>query len=263
MIGPFEKLLNTRDLGGLPAADGKTVRPGMLIRSGQLGVGSDKDIRLLEEMGISLVIDLRIPLEREDLPDPPLRGAGHLDLPPISESALGITRENRGSSQFIMEQFENYRKHPEKPNEYMTELYRKMADSEDVIDAYSRFLRILSEQDGAVLWHCTAGKDRAGLASALTLLALGASMETVMKDYLETNDRIEPEIRRAATFFGRLVPDMDPLPAVRAWMGVFPIYLEIFFRTAGEKYGSLAAFLRDGLGLDDALQWALRNKYLQ
>ena len=158
---------NMRDLGGTPAAGGKTVRPGMLVRSAALYEAEESDLA-----GISTVIDLRTPEERIKAPDR-YWGREYLTLPVFERAEVGISHENGVSV-------------PEVPD--MGTLYGLLA--KNCPDAFARILGAVISHDytkGAVLWHCSEGKDRCGMTAALVLMLLGVSIDEIMKDDLKTN----------------------------------------------------------------------------
>ena len=128
---------------------------------------------------------------------------------------------------------------------------------------YENFLRGLIDEDAPTLFHCTAGKDRAGFAAAITLIALGVSKADVINDYMKTNaftqERIE-EILGQIKLMSLYQADVEIL---RPLLGVEKIYIETAFKTAEEKYGSLENFIRVGLNISDADIKKLRNKFLE
>lgn len=88
---------NTRDLGGMITADGREIRYGLLLRSGDLSALSGNDIKTLEKFGITLIVDLRTETERRGAPDKPISGARMLNLQVVEEEILGITRNGDNS----------------------------------------------------------------------------------------------------------------------------------------------------------------------
>ncbi len=159
---------NMRDLGGIRTRDGRRIRAGLLIRSAQLEQAEEADLR-----GISTVIDLRTPGERQEMPDQ-THGREYLPLPVFDDLTSGISHEEGADTQLFPD---------------MAPLYARLAT--ECADAFKRILSTIMDHDfagGAVLWHCTEGKDRCGLTTALVLEALGADRETIMADYLKTNE---------------------------------------------------------------------------
>ena len=174
---------NKRDLGGIRTKDGRTIRPGMLIRSADLS-----EAEALELSGISAVIDLRTPFERAEAPDRTY-GRQYLPLPIFEDAAPGISRESDGGDAGFPE---------------LAPLYRRLAA--ECRDRFRAVLQAVMAHDfskGAVLWHCSEGKDRCGLTTALILEALGADRDAIMADYLKTN---ETSLPRAAAIRARLLP---------------------------------------------------------
>ena len=158
---------NLRDLGGITGAGNRKIRNGMLIRSASLWDAVPEDLK-----GISAVIDVRTPEEIAERPDKCF-SAEYLRLPAFLMPTAGVSREE-GSD--------------EKRMPGMAEIYRLIV--RDHAECLKKILAAIMEHDfasGAVLWHCSEGKDRTGIVAALVLMALGASREDIMEDYLKTN----------------------------------------------------------------------------
>ena len=158
---------NMRDLGGLQAADGRKIKPQMLIRSAHLAQAEEQDTEHISE-----VIDLRTPAERQESPDRTYR-CEYTPIPVFEEINAGISHEEKVKNRAIPD---------------MAVLYGMLI--ERYPDAFRRILLRIMQHDyskGAVLWHCTEGKDRCGITAALVLEMLGVDRETIMEDYLKTN----------------------------------------------------------------------------
>ncbi|MDB5947326.1 MAG: hypothetical protein JWQ33_2352, partial [Ramlibacter sp.] len=111
----------------------------------------------------------------------------------------------------------------------------------------------LLESNDPLVFHCTAGKDRTGVAAALVLLALGVSREEVMRDYLLTNERLKPK-----TEWRGLSPDVASV-----LYRVQPEFLNAAFEVVAQEYGDTEGYLREGLGLGEAERARLRELYLE
>lgn len=173
--GGMSMIQNLRDLGGIRTADGRSIRPGLLVRSAQLLQAEEAELR-----GISTVIDLRTPGERREAPDR-THGRAYLPLPIFDDVQAGISHEQDAQTQGIPD---------------MAMLYGRIV--RECADAFSRVLLAIMRHDfagGAVLWHCTEGKDRCGLTTALVLEALGVDREHILADYLKTNEVNLPKAR--------------------------------------------------------------------
>ncbi len=166
---------NRRDLGGTRTADGRVVRPGMLVRSAHLACARAEDLD-----GISSVIDLRTPGECREQPDS-VYGKEYLAIPVFDDITAGISHEHGADSQIIPE---------------MASLYRRVVT--ECTDSFRKVILAIIRHDfdtGAVLWHCTEGKDRCGLTAAMVLEALGVDRGTIFEDYLKTNEVNLPKAR--------------------------------------------------------------------
>ncbi|MBE5807984.1 MAG: tyrosine-protein phosphatase [Clostridiales bacterium] len=167
---------NARDLGGTRTRDGRIIRPGCLIRSAHLGQATPRDVEILRrEHRLDTVIDLRTEQEIVERPDR-LYGLNYLHFSIIEALMHGVTHEQAAGE----------------PETYpdMADLYRAMMLDRCGIENFHDALEAIFGFDydrGAVLWHCTEGKDRCGMTAALVLEALGVDRDAILEDYLLTN----------------------------------------------------------------------------
>lgn len=257
----LEGLPNTRDLGGIPAADGRVVVPKRLIRSGMLDHATERDLRvLLDDFNVRTVIDLRTEEERREHPDPEdaMEGVRFAFDPVLNTATLGVTRE--GGMLGALKALRTLKKNPAS---IMEDVYERLILDEESQRGYTQFFDdVLATEEGAVLWHCTVGKDRAGLATALLLHALGTPRDVIMTDYLATNRHVEPhpqEVMDALASHG-LAGKLDD--SIHVLNSADPRFLEAAFAAAEREFGSLDAFLREALNLTDDKRATLRERYL-
>jgi len=247
---PMDGSHNTRELGGYKTTDGKTIKWGKLFRSDKLSDISKTDQAYLQNLGIKKIIDFRSEQEKAEDPNIIPTGISYVEMPISVDGAMRSKIEavlkgetDREVQSFLIDA----------NKEFVT----------NYADVYENFLRGLIDEDAPTLFHCTAGKDRAGFAAAITLIALGVSKEDVINDYMKTNaftqERIE-EILGQIELMSLYQSDVEIL---RPLLGVEQIYIETAFRTAEDKYGSLENFIRDGLNISDEDIQKLRNKFLE
>ena len=179
--------LNLRDLGGID----DVISKGLFLRSGKLSILTPAECaELCRRYHIQCVIDLRTPVESAEFPDPLPEGVEYLQIPLLKDAAVGITHETGSDPMTIVR---NLRKHPEKLLEMMPDFKALYADI--VTDEYSRSqldkvvetLRMNAEKGITTLFHCTAGKDRTGIASMALLKSYGIGNEVIIRDYMRTN----------------------------------------------------------------------------
>lgn len=255
----LEKLYNTRDLGGAHGAGGRIVRSGRLIRSGELFRASEKDLDLLKtRWALTDIADFRCAAERRQAPDPVLAGVKVHWFPVLPEETLGITHADSGRDP-LNSMKEMMRSGTFQAEAYMAGLYRAMMQSESALAAYRDFFDLLLTGPQTLLWHCSAGKDRAGIAAALVLCALGVSRQEIMEDYLLTNRCTALQAEKA----GRALFPADAAmqAAYCTIMQVSPAYLEAVFAEM-DRCGGTDAFLETRLHLNQAKRARLQALYL-
>ncbi|MFI1972520.1 tyrosine-protein phosphatase [Streptomyces cinnamoneus] len=248
---------NFRDLGGLPAADGRRVRPGVLFRSGHLAHATAEDVVFLKSLGLHTVFDFRNAADIElEGPDVALTGVRNVNIP-LSDPADGsafwrMVRD--GDLDVLRSVLGDGRAAGRMSRSYRTIITTRTAE-------HSRVLHTLADGSVPALMHCAAGKDRAGLSIAVTLLALGVTPEAVEADYLESNaPHRRYRVRRGDAMDGQATPEvmelLSPLFEARAE------YLAAAFAAVTETWGTTDRYLAEGLGLAPATRERLRDLLL-
>ena len=269
---PLEGLCNTRDLGGYRARDGRVIKPHKLIRSGMLEAATETDRKtLLDEYELTTIIDFRTNAEQKMKPDPRLEGITYVSHPILEEETMGITREKEAESgnNMIRNVISTLQDNGGTPLAYMQNMYKNLITNPFSRERYARFFDILlAQKEGAVLWHCTAGKDRVGVATILLLSALDIPKEQILADYLKINEFGKEDVdhlMRAVT----AGMDMSTkegqatAAAVKLLFTVDRFYAESVFAVMEEECGSVDAFLEQEMGLTKEKREALKEKYLQ
>lgn len=256
----FETLNNFRDLGGLTGFGGRRIKSGRLMRSAQLATASDADLEILADI-LDTVVDFRTIKELFEAPEPRMAGVRYVHLPAVDDLMAGVTRDKQSDEEALRMLMVA----PDLARDYMCMLYEKFLTESFSIRQYEKFVRLLMEDhEKAVLWHCTAGKDRAGLATIIILEILGVSREQILEDYLKTNPSMEAEISRLTQMMtARGADPVSSEAAVRYLWGALPIYVETIYKKADEVYGGFDGFIRGGLGISDHEKELLRNRYLE
>jgi len=249
---------NLRDLGGYETNDGSTVVKGLVYRSNQLAPISPEDMKKFAELGLKNDYDLRTEAERTPLPD---------QLPPgVNNVWLNVLKDASGTAPAnILALMQN----PKEGNKALgdgkieatfIQSYRDFVSLPSAKNAYHELFTSLANQNKLpALFHCTTGKDRTGWAAAALLTLLDVPKETVMKDYLRSNDYILPLYKKVIDAF----VDGGGEPSIpQAIFGVKVEYLEASFDEMQTKYGTIENYFSEGLGIDAATQNALRDLYL-
>ncbi|MBO5702751.1 MAG: tyrosine-protein phosphatase [Clostridia bacterium] len=252
------RVKNLRDLGGIPAADGKTVRYGKLYRSGHLGkIKPETAEKLRDRKSLRTVIDLRAPAELAHKRDIVPEGVDYLHIPPLTdEQNPAVTRETGPSILKKIMKVEGGAR------TYLSDTYRTMISSEPSLEALREFFDVLLEDDGAVLWHCTQGKDRTGVVAAAILLALGVDRDAIMRDYMKTNRSCR--FKNFWIYLGVILVTFSVRKAhnLNLLLSSRRDFMRAAFDEIDRVWGGTEGFLRNGLQLSDDEIFRLREAYL-
>ena len=252
----LEGAVNVRDLGGLPTADGGSTVPGRLLRAENLQELSAADIaKLVEDIGVTTVVDLRTTGEREIEGPAPLDtvpGVRHAHHPVLLE--LGSASETVAEALLVTKIERDRARYPDDITcgHYLGYLEER---PEEVTGA----LRSIATAEGAAIVHCAAGKDRTGVIVALALTAAGVRPDAIVADYMATGDRIDAiieRLRRSKTY----AEDVSTRPA-QAHLPR-PETMRAFLEQLDVRYGGLPRWLAGHGFADDELS-RLRGKLRQ
>ncbi len=257
-IVPLSGVKNFRDMAGYKANDGRFLRPGHIFRSGHL---SDMTSVCGTEMfarDIETVIDFRSPKEKVRHPVRwPDSWIPDYIAVPIGGNAAAWVKElydKLSTSDFPAKELRDqfilaFETIPIENAEGLKEFFNALIDN---------------HKGNAVLFHCTAGKDRTGIAGALLMKALGISDEQIMEDFLLTNRAVNIEAATAeiASWIskkaGREIKPADVLPLA----GVEEAFLEAAYRSIDKHYGNLENYFEQALGLTPERRKKLQDLYL-
>ena len=266
---PVKGIVNARDLGGYAVQDGRIVREGKLLRAAHLADATDEDIRNLERLPVTVVIDFRKEQEKVGKVDREVPGARYTSLPvdPSGNAMATATEEEKkkfsGQKKFDVKKVIVFAAFNKKAQTIARELYPTLLFQPECQQQFARFFRLVLEtENGAVLFHCTQGKDRTGIASALLLAALGADRETIVADFDATNRVYEKDVRkfsRRVRFWGGKEEEVG---VVKAFLGCNTENFIKALDRIDQEFGSLLAYLKGPIGLTDTDIETLRERYL-
>jgi len=249
---------NLRDVGGYMTMSGVTVARGIAYRSDTFNPMSADELRKLALLGLKNDYDLRTTAEVHAMPDV---------LPPgVTYHLLNVLADDTSAAAAEIEALLHQ---PTKANEVLgggkieemfQQAYRDFITLPSATQAYHTLFRDLSSPQMAPgVFHCTTGKDRTGWAAAALLTLLGVPKDTVMADYLRTNEYTLPQFQHAIDAF---VAGGGERSIAIAVLGVKPEYLKASFDEMQAQYGSIERYFAEGLGIDAAGQQALRDRFL-
>ena len=241
-VVPLEGGSNFRDLGGYRTGDGRAVRRGAVFRSAHLGNLTQVDRANLGRLGVRTIVDLRGVSEAAETPhrvdgiDCRIVGA-HIE-PGVGEKIRGAVADGTASPHLMMQFLtDHYRDYPRRCAPGFRTLFATLSDG----------------THRPLVFHCTAGKDRTGFASALLLTLLGVPWETVMDDYLRTNELWTGHVGR--------YPELD-IDTRAAIVEARTAYLEAAFDVVRADFGGPEQFAERALSLDGASRERLKADLL-
>jgi protein-tyrosine phosphatase len=242
-VVPLKGGSNFRDLGGYRTIEGRTVRRHAVFRSAHLGTLTDEDRAALGKLGVRTIVDLRGVSEAAETPHlidgVTCRVVGaHIEPQlgdKIRDAVAGGTATPHLMMQFLTD---HYRDYPRRCAPGFRTLFATLSDG----------------THRPLVFHCTAGKDRTGFASALLLTLLGVPWDTVMDDYLRTNELWTGHIGRY------LELDIDTRAAI---VEARTPYLEAAFDVVAKDFGGPEIFAEKALGLDAKARERLKADLLE
>ena len=252
----LEEGINFRELGGYLTEDGRKIKWHKLLRCGSMAQLTKNDVDYLDQYGVRYIIDLRSPEESNYSPDKYPDKAQYFQdtVYPFSFSLfknLGIINNMRlGASNM----------------DFGRQTYLQMLLDPHAQAAYRKMFNVLLENDKegeSVGFHCTAGKDRTGVAAFLILSALGVSEKQIVEDYLYTNlffDNYSSETINDAL---ESESQTEIAQRLNSKTAVIAETIEVLPKACRVVSGSVARFLEEKLGMTKAKIERLQELYLE
>ena len=242
----FDGTSNTRELGGYKTEDGRSLKWGVLYRSDKLSELTDADQEYLLQLGIKRVIDFRSSEEKQNEPDQLPSTLKYIEMPIEADGAI------RPKVEAILKGDLN-----EDVGAILVETNKEFIS--DFSGVYKGFIESLIENQEPTLFHCTAGKDRAGFAAALVLLAVGVPEKIVIEDYMKTNKYTEETIQDYINKINLYSLGSVDAEILRPLLGVEERFIRAALDEIKQKYGSVENFIRDELKIRDESIIELKN----
>ncbi|MCM3271065.1 tyrosine-protein phosphatase [Paenibacillus elgii] len=263
---PFEGTNNFRDMGGYRTADGRQVKYSLFFRSDELTGLTEQDISTFRDLNIKTIIDYRDDFEAQKKPDPVLPGATNIRISAIQAdqaspiNILGNADNASHSGNFIFDLVKSGYFKQFRADTMMMELYTKLPFGNP---SYKRLMDMIQDPENlGLLHHCTAGKDRTGVGAALILLALGVQEETVMEDYLLTNETMKGFSINILSQLAEHVNDAE-LQNIKHMLGVKEEFMAAVFGSIKDRYGQYDAYFAEEFSLTKQKREALQRMCLE
>lgn len=248
----MQKVLNFRDLGGIPVAGGKKVKTGLFFRSAMLNDATKSDIEFLKSLNLKVIFDYRDIDEAEIIKHNPY-------------SDIGAEYRN------IPAAMNNEKLYKLKKSSYFTRAFLKFSLDDIKVSyrnlpfdnqSYRSMVQAMQQEEVPFLQHCTAGKDRAGMGSVILLLILGADYDDILEDYMRSMEIKEHIEKRASRF----VPKILSKPILKRFEPLFIVdkaLLDAAFDAISERYENVENYLFSEFSLGEKDLKMLRDKYTE
>jgi protein-tyrosine phosphatase len=249
---------NSRQLGGYQIGN-KKIKNDLLLRTAAIsGLTEADSVLLADKYRVQRIYDFRGKNEAMTSPDVIPGNAGYLSLSISFDVSENVSEKKHSQEEMIMMLLQN----ADNPlvQDMCDHMYDKIFFDEASQDVYRRFfadLVSLDPEDGAVLWHCTQGKDRAGSASAMLLAALGADRDLIMADFTLSKEYYDPFVEKIP------VNNDTQSKVLNTLISANPVIFEQTLDKVDAKYGSLRNYLTECLGVTSEMMETLRNRYLE
>jgi protein-tyrosine phosphatase len=258
VVHRFERLSNFRDVGGVKTVDGRTFKTGVLFRSDELSRMTPRDVVKLQELKINVICDLRAPKESRKkqprvAPSEPLQV---VNIPLVEQATEDALFRRRTMFKFLFAKTGG-----EQYWEFTKAYYHHIAFNQTYrIREVITFLS--NEENLPALIHCTMGKDRTGFLVAVIQLLVGVPYETVLEDYLRTNDYLGPRWEKVVKTMRIMTLFQVSPERMRLMVKAHPEFLYEVHDNIIKRFGSIEAYLCDGCGIDLNTQQRLKDRLL-
>ncbi|MGN1203121.1 MAG: tyrosine-protein phosphatase [Eubacterium sp.] len=246
---------NVRDFGGTVNTDGKKITSHCFIRGNALNELNHSDVeKLVRDYKLGTVIDLRTYTEAAEKPDKEILGVNYVHIPIIKESMVGISHESEIDKKAALNNLPD-----------LCELYRSIVTDDYSVSQIKKVFEVITASSGskAVLWHCTEGKDRCGLISALFLSLMDVGIDEIYDDYIMTNNAPSKNAKKYYYLVLLITKSKEKANKIKRIFRAEHEYLDAAFNAINDTYGSVDAFIKDRLGITDEVKSNMKSKYLE
>jgi protein-tyrosine phosphatase len=248
----LENTINFRDLGGLKTKDGRTVRKGFIYRSDNLSKLETADFGRFSALRIATVYDLRTDHEIKGKEDHLPAGVRYMHTP--------VVQDNAGEIKGLKKRVLNGEISGQQAKEMTARFYADAVTAN--IGSVKDIIKQITSSDQPVLYHCSAGKDRTGIISALILSVLNVDRQVIVDDFMASNyyrrGRAEKTLGKAK--LGRVIKPKLNMDAVEILSTVDESFISATFNAIDSMYGGMEPFIENELGIDKVARRVLIEK---
>ena len=256
---------NTRDIGQYQTVDGRKIKKKIFFRSGRLDKLPRKAmLKFLKDNNVRTIIDLRTQIEVNEgrkLAYP--EEIDYYHIPVLNQEFFGITHE-KNMSKVMFKERQRITKEVS-GDDYMISMYESIVFNPSSQRHFRAFFDLLLEhQEGSIIYHCTGGKDRTGIATMFILTLLGVSRKDILDDF-EASEYFNRKYIRSRKFAINLILVFHRRfrEILLAMLHSKRIYMEKLIESIEGKYGSVLNYLRTEIKIDEEKQKKLQDLFLE
>ena len=239
----IKKVTNFRTIGNIKNIDGRILKEGKFYRSAHLHKLKKKSFKIFENLGIKEIIDLRNSKEISQKPDVILQNVDYKNYSAFEDEGDQLNQAKKLVLQGKVKGSD--------ADQRMLGFYKTYATENPEI--IKKIIHEILDSENPVLYHCTAGKDRTGIITALILTILKFDRETIDNDYLLSNNYRKQLVQKRLHLAHNLhfiYPKMD-LNVIEKLSWIEKDYLEAAFLEINKKYGSIDIYIHQNLGISE------------
>jgi len=253
----LQNVVNFRDFRGYKTSDNRKVKKGLVYRSASFYVATESDMETIISLGLKHIVDFRETVEFVKSPDVFPPNIIIHEIPAIVENDY---TQNKTLNFFELLHSDIDIEGIYLANDFLREVYGFIAFDNR---AFAKVFELIEKREVPILFHCAGGKDRTGVMAALWLLLLGVDYDTIIEDYLYSNEYIEKSGYTAEQIKIRNITSPEAIKAIYDMVGVKEEYLTTTLAAIIEKYGSMEEYFLQEYGLDERKISKIRDYYLE
>ncbi|MDR2046746.1 MAG: tyrosine-protein phosphatase [Clostridiales bacterium] len=242
----MENIANFRELGGIPVKGG-VVKSSEFFRAAELDFASPSDAEKINALGVRVVFDFRDESEKTDSSVYGRLDAEYYNVPVRTENAKLIKLRIKPDLKTVL-------------SLNMGDVREIYADLPFCNPSYKKLFGLIKDGATPILFHCTAGKDRTGIAAALLLSLLGAERAEIVRDYMKTREAV-PQIREKTLRYVNFLLRGFLAKRLRPLFDVDESYIHSALDAVFKRYGTVEAYFQAEHGYTDGDIAELRNRY--
>ena len=249
----FSEVVNFRDIGGLPTQDGRTVQWGKIFRSDNLSKLKNREFDKFRMLQITTVYDLRTSSEIKGKEDHLPETIDYVHYPSVEDDGDMLTQMRSKVINGEISEVQSVA--------LMEQLYQSIV-ADNILSLRSLIHHIVNS-DTPVVYHCSAGKDRTGIVTAILLSILNVDRNTIQQEYLLSNYYRTAKLEKilGTAKLAKVIKPHLNTNTIENFMKVDERYLNAAFKRIDQEYGGMDSFIKNQLGIDETLRRTIIQKF--